>query len=194
MIWRAVDASYIFLYIRFDADSFFLFLLSNLNQMIHYVTGDILLSKAHAIAHGVAPNDPFSSGLALSLREQWPAMYKDFRHFCQTTHPKPGSAWVWGGAEGARIISLFTQQGAPDHMSKPGRATVEHVNHALRELHRLMDAEKFSSVALPRLATGVGGLNWDEVKPLVDKHLGDVQIPVYVYVTYHKGVAASEPA
>ncbi len=162
--------------------------------MIHNVTGDILLSKAHAIAHGVASNDPFSTGLALSLREQWPAMYKDFRHFCQTTHPKAGSAWVWGGAEGARIINLFTQDAAPDHASKPGKAAVVHVNHALRELRRLMDLEKFHSLALPRLATGVGGLDWDEVNPLITKHLSDLQVPVYVYVTFHKGVAASEPA
>lgn len=121
-------------------------------------------------------------------------MYKDFRHFCQTTHPKAGSAWVWGGAEGTRIINLFTQGAAPDHVSKPGKAAVEHVNHALRELRRLMDLEKFHSLALPRLATGVGGLDWDEVNPLITKHLSDLQVPVYVYVTFHKGVAASEPA
>ncbi len=48
--------------------------------MIHEVTGDILLSGAHAIAHGVAPNDGFSSGLAHSLRERWPTMHKGFRH------------------------------------------------------------------------------------------------------------------
>ena len=63
----------------------------------------------------------------------------------------------------------------------------------LRELRRLMDAEKFHSLALPRLATGVGGLNWDDVSPLITKHLGDLQVPVYVYVTFHKGVAANEP-
>jgi O-acetyl-ADP-ribose deacetylase (regulator of RNase III) len=161
--------------------------------MIHYVTGDILLSKAQAIAHGVAPNDPFSSGLALSLRENWPAMYKDFRHYCQTTHPMAGSAWMWGGAEGARIINLFTQEAAYDHGARPGKATVEHVNHALRELHKLMLAEKFTSLALPRLATGVGGLDWDEVSPLINKHLDSLELPIYVYVTFQKGVAAKEP-
>jgi O-acetyl-ADP-ribose deacetylase (regulator of RNase III) len=59
-------------------------------MMIKEVTGDILLSKAGAIAHGVAPHDDFKQGLALALREQWPAMYKDFRHYCQTYNPKPG--------------------------------------------------------------------------------------------------------
>ena len=70
--------------------------------MIIEVTGDILLSSAHAIAHGVAPNDPVHSGLALSLREKWPSMYKDFRHYGQTTHPHQGTIWAWAGAgEGA---------------------------------------------------------------------------------------------
>jgi O-acetyl-ADP-ribose deacetylase (regulator of RNase III) len=162
--------------------------------MIHHVTGDILLSKAQAIAHGVAPNDPFSTGLSLSLREHWPAMYKDFRHYCQTKHPKPGEVWVWGGAEGARIVNLFTQEAAPDHNAKPGKATIEHVNHALRELRRMVEAEKFSSLALPRLATGVGGLSWEEVSPQIDKHLGDLPIPVYIYTTFQKGMAANESA
>lgn len=34
--------------------------------MIHEVAGDILLTKAQAVAHGVAPNDHFDSGLALA--------------------------------------------------------------------------------------------------------------------------------
>lgn len=161
--------------------------------MIHHVTGDILLSKAQAIAHGVAPNDSFSSGLALSLRENWPAMYKDFRHYCQTAHPKAGSAWMWGGAAGVRIINLFTQEAAYDHGARPGKATVEHVNHALHELHKLMETEKFTSLALPRLATGVGGLDWEEVSPLINKHLGDLYVPIYVCVTFQKDVAANEP-
>ena len=33
--------------------------------MISEVSGDILLSKAQVIAHGIAPNDPFKQGLAL---------------------------------------------------------------------------------------------------------------------------------
>ncbi len=49
------------------------------------------------------------------------------------------------------------------------------------------------SVALPRLATGVGGLSWDEIKPLIEKHLGDLDIPVIVYGVYRRGVAATEP-
>jgi len=162
--------------------------------MLHEVSGDILLSKARAIAHGVAPNDAHNQGLALALRENWPAMYKDFRHFCQTTHPKAGGVWGWAGAEGKRVVSLFTQDAVYDHGAKPGRASSENLNHALKELRKLVEAEGVESLALPRLATGVGGMDWSEVRPLIDKHLGDLSIPVYLYVTFHKGEQAKEPA
>ena len=91
--------------------------------MIQYVTGDILLSPAHAIAHGIAPNDHFDSGLALSLRQDWPALYKDFRHYLHTAHPKPGGLWVWSGADGRRIVNLFTQEPAASEHARPGKAT-----------------------------------------------------------------------
>ena len=58
--------------------------------MIRYVSGDILMSNAQSVAHGVAPNDDFGQGLAHTLRESLPAMYKDFRHYCQAQHPKAG--------------------------------------------------------------------------------------------------------
>jgi O-acetyl-ADP-ribose deacetylase (regulator of RNase III) len=162
--------------------------------MIIDVQGDILLSKAAAIAHGVAPNDHFDSGLALSLRQQWPAMVKDFRHHCQTTHPKAGELWAWTGADGRRVINLMTQAAAYGHGEKPGAASTENVNHALRALAKLVVAEKIESLALPRLATGVGGLDWRDVKPLIEHHLGGLGIPVYVYSVFHAGVVGAEAA
>ncbi len=160
--------------------------------MIREVSGDILLTKAQAIAHGVAPNDPFTAGLAHQLRENWPAMYKDFRHYCQTKHPNPGSLWAWMGADSKRVVSLFTQEPAYHTGDRPGRASLQHVGHALKALRQLIDSEKLTSVALPRLATGVGGLEWNDVKPLLTQHLGDLAIPVIVYTTYHANQAAAE--
>lgn len=152
--------------------------------MIRYVSGDLLQSKAQLIAHGVAPNDNFHQGLALALRENWPALYKDFRHYCQTQHPKAGECWVWAGANGQRIANLLTQEDAYGHGSKPGKATVANVNHALRALHKFIESEGITSVALPKLATGVGGLDWADVKPLIEQHLGGLKAEVEVYENY----------
>ena len=76
--------------------------------MIVEVEGDILFTKAAALAHGVAPQDNFFHGLALALRERWPAMYKDFKHVCQVSSPETGDLWTWGRPGGVRIINLLT--------------------------------------------------------------------------------------
>jgi O-acetyl-ADP-ribose deacetylase (regulator of RNase III) len=91
------------------------------------------------------------------------------------------------------LVNLFTQDAAYAHGSKPGHASVSHVNHTLHALRNFAQKEKVGSLALPRLACGVGGLDWNDIKPLIDKHLGDLKIPVYIYANYQKGVKASEP-
>jgi O-acetyl-ADP-ribose deacetylase (regulator of RNase III) len=165
--------------------------------MIHEVSGDILFSKAAAIAHGVAPQDDFKQGLALALRERWPAMYNDFRHHCKTAHPKPGGLWSWSGnaplgGVTVRIVNLLTQEPPERAGVHPGEARLEWINESLRQLHKLIVDEKLPSVAITKLATGVGGMAWADVRPLLEKHLGKLGIPIYVYATYKKGVAADE--
>ncbi len=160
--------------------------------MIHEVSGDILLSRAQAIAHGISPNDPFDQGLALALREKWPMMHKDYRHYSHQVHPHAGEIWEWGGF-GARIFNLLTQDGDFTHGAKPGQASAKNVRHCLKRLRHAAEKEKLTSLALPKLATGVGGLPWTEVKPLIEEYFADAPLQVYVYSTYHAGVAAKEP-
>ena len=161
--------------------------------MIYEVKGDLLLSRAQALAHGVAPSDPMNQGLALQLHERYPAMHKDFHHWCNQQHPKPGAAWMWGGPGGVRLVNLLTQEGGYGHGARPGKATVKNVREALRELAKMIASERFTSLSLPRLATGVGGLDWADVKPIIEDRLGDVTIPIYVYSEYHAGQQAAEP-
>jgi len=116
------------------------------------------------------------------MREKFPAMYKDFRHYCKQQHPKTGTLWLWQGVDQGgrttRIACLFTLD-APHHKGgHPGRAHTEHVNHALHELKKLIQKEGYQSVAVPRLATGVGGLD--------GAHVG-------IYIDFKAGVEAREP-
>lgn len=165
--------------------------------MIKEVTGDILLSKADLLAHGISANDPFDSGLALALRERWPSLVKDYRHDTRSKAIGTGEAWAWAGVQeggGVRhIVNLVTQNTlGQGPAAKPGKASVENVRAALQNLAKLIRQEGIKSVALPRLATGVGGLEWDDVKPLITQYLGELGIPVIVYSTYRKDVQADE--
>ena len=159
--------------------------------MITKVRGDILLTQAHAIAHGVSPHDHFNQGLALALRERHPAMAKDFRHYCHVQNPKAGEAWLWAGPERV-VINLMTQEPAPSQRAHPGKATAHNVNRALRALVDIVQDQNIRSLALPKLATGVGGLAWEEVEPLIEQHLAGIGIPVVVYEVYEPGHKADE--
>ena len=105
-----------------------------------------------------------------------PVMAKDFRHYTHPVHPKPGEFWEWGGVGGIRIFCLMTQDGEHGHGGKPGPATEGTVSHCLKRLRHELEKGEIRSLALPKLATGVGG-STGVVRPLIQQHLGDLKTP-----------------
>lgn len=160
--------------------------------MMKEVEGDILLTKAQAFAHGVAVDDDFKHGLSLQLKEQWPALYKDFRHFCKTHSPKEGDVWSWKGPGTPVIFNLFTQSAPRIEGGIPSKASISHVNHALKNLVKELNHQSISSLAITKIGTGVGGLDWSEVKATLNKDLSHYEGQVYVYATYKAKIAAKE--
>ena len=43
------------------------------------------------------------------------------------------------------------------------------------------DCLELMSVAIPKLGCGLGGLDWNDVKPLIEEVFGDVAFDVYIY-------------
>ncbi|MBK7693976.1 MAG: hypothetical protein IPI30_06575 [Saprospiraceae bacterium] len=84
-----------------------------LYSMIKAVKGDIMLSDDAVFVHSVPPMDHFDSGLALSIRDQYPEMVKEFRHHCRVHHPSPGEIFNWIGKDGKQIVSLMAQEPPP---------------------------------------------------------------------------------
>jgi O-acetyl-ADP-ribose deacetylase (regulator of RNase III) len=156
--------------------------------MIKEISGDILETNAEAIAHGVAPFDHFNQGLAMSLKEEWPDMAQDFRQYCHQNNPKPGEAWLWSVPGEKRIINLLTQE-APEgqkHSGLPGKAHLSYVRHSLKQLAEIIKEQQINSIAIPKLATGVGGLDWQVVKPLILEYLSDCGAEVQLYVDFKR--------
>jgi O-acetyl-ADP-ribose deacetylase (regulator of RNase III) len=161
--------------------------------MIFKVEGDILLSKADAIAHGVEKNDPMNKCLAFELSNKHPSMRTDFHRWCHQHNTKPGEAWLWTGPNNANIVHLITQESLEINDHFHGKASLNNIRHALSALVKIISTKKFTSIALPRIATGGGDLEWDDVRLLIENSLGDLAIPVYIYDTYIAGKVADEP-
>jgi O-acetyl-ADP-ribose deacetylase (regulator of RNase III) len=160
--------------------------------MIYQVEGDILLSRAYAIVQGVGINDPMDKGLALALHTKYPVMYKDFHRWCHQHNTRPGEAWLWDVENNIHIVNLITQDIFNRHEYRYGKATLHNIKSALAALVKIILEKKFPSIAISRLATGSGDLDWDDVWPLIDNSLGNLDIPVYVYSTYRAGQKAEE--
>ncbi len=160
--------------------------------MIHKVEGDILLSKAQVIVHGVGVNDPMDKGLALKLSNKYPSLQKDFNRWCHQHNTLPGEAWLWLGQDNTRIVNLITHENRENNDHHYDKATLSNIRHALTALVKIVTFEKLTSMALPRIGTGFGDLDWDDVWPIMENILGGLDIPVYVYVSYHPGQFADE--
>ena len=55
-----------------------------------------------------------------------------------------------------------------------GKAKLQYIDKALKKLSYKAIEDKYKSIALPKLGTGIGGLDWKEVYPIIIKHLSDL--------------------
>lgn len=161
--------------------------------MIYEVEGDILLSRAQVIVQEVAVGDLMVRGFARKLKERYPVMVTEFTEWCQQHDPEPGAVWLWGSLDKALILNLITKQGDADDPGRPGKPTKLGIYRSLHALNEMALTERFTSIAMPKIGTGIGGLDWDEVRGMMHSQLGELLIPIFIYVLELDGQVAFEP-
>ena len=150
---------------------------------VRYVAGDLFANvyKAQALAHGCNCKGSMGAGIAVGFRERYPAMYGEYRRRCKAT-PREfnvGDAFLWKEEGPPWVFNLGTQE---DYWRS--RATYEGVETTLRAMRTLAEGEGISSIAIPRIGTGYGGLSWKKLRPLVDAVFAPWPGTLYVYEEY----------
>ena len=160
--------------------------------MIYEVEGDIMLTRAQVIVHNVATGDAMTRGVARKLKEAFPAMVEAFQAWCEETNAEPGDIWLWQAADKTQIVNLITHEGDddPSRVRRPDKIAL---HRCLRRLARMVAEERLKSLAMPKIASGDFGLDWSEVRGMMESQLGELVIPVFVYVEDLEGQVASEP-
>ena len=143
--------------------------------MIYEVEGDVLIS------------------LARKLQEKFPSMRDQFIEWCEETNPEPGDIWLWGGNTKTRVLNLIVGEAAEPELGRSSRPNKIAVHRALRAVNKLVIDERFNSIAIPRIGSGVGGIDWLEVRGMIASQLGELIIPLFVDVTALDGMLAREP-
>ena len=143
--------------------------------MITYKTGDIFQSNAQVITNTVNCVGVMGKGLALAYKKKFPAMFRDYKARCGKGDVNPGQPYIWEDDK-TQILNFPTKR----HW-KQG-SLLSDVEEGLKYLAKNYAQMGISSLALPPLGCGLGGLNWSDVKNLINKYLGPIEdLDVYVY-------------
>lgn len=156
--------------------------------MIEYKTGDILLEEAEALVNTVNCIGVMGRGIALQFKNAYPENFKAYAQACKKGEVQPGKMFVFatGQLTNPRYIINF-----PTKRHWRGRSRMEDIDSGLKALVEVLRESGIRSIAVPPLGSGLGGLNWAEVKPRIESVLGalkDVQVLIYE----PKGAPATE--
>ena len=134
--------------------------------MLKYVRGDILRSDAEALVNTVNCVGVMGAGLALQFKREYPAMYADYRRACRQHELNPGRMH-WFRENGKLIINFPTKV----DYRQPSR--MRYIRTGLAALSDLMDELHIGSIAIPPLGCGLGGLDWQIVRGVIEDALRD---------------------
>ena len=156
-------------------------------QMIKYTTGNIFYAPAEAIVNTVNLKGCMGAGLAFQFKQRYPANNIAYMKACIGVQISIGKVLVFQLEEGllfGNAIKYIINFPTKDDWRNPSK--LEYISLGLESLKQEIVDKGIKSIAIPPLGCGLGGLQWQEVKALIEHSLGDmsdVEIIVYKPVT-----------
>lgn len=148
--------------------------------MIEYKTGDILKEAAEALVNTVNCVGIMGRGIALQFKNSFPDNYKAYAAACKKNEVQPGRMFVY-----ERGKQLFNPQfiiNFPTKRDWRGKSRIEDIESGLSALVNIVQELGIRSIAVPPLGSGLGGLNWNDIKPRIEsamRSLPDVHVIIF---------------
>ena len=147
--------------------------------MIRFTKGDILAADTEALVNTVNCVGIMGRGIALQVKNAFPDNFKAYQRACRRQEVVPGRMFVFetGTMTNSRFIINF-----PTKRHWRGKSRIGDIELGLEALAQVIREQEISSVAIPPLGSGLGGLNWNDVRPRIQAALGDLEgVEVLVY-------------
>ncbi len=157
--------------------------------MLRFTQGNLLDAPVDALVNTVNTVGVMGKGIALMFKERFPENFRAYAAACKAGEVRVGEMFVQASAEleGPRwIINFPTKQ----DWRHPSRS--EWIESGLVSLKNVIREKSIRSVALPPLGCGNGGLEWGEVRPMIEEalgELGDVDVLVFEPTEKYQNVA-----
>lgn len=147
--------------------------------MIEYKQGDILRENADAIINTVNCVGVMGRGIALQFKKAFPQNFLAYAAACKKKEVQPGKMFVFETRllTNPRYIINF-----PTKRHWRGASRMEDIDAGLKALVETILQYGIQSIAIPPLGSGLGGLDWTEVKPRIEaalQPLTDLRVMIY---------------
>lgn len=140
--------------------------------MIEYTKGNILDADAEALVNSVNCVGYMGRGIALQFKKVWPENFKAYAEACRRMEVQPGKMFVY---ETGRLINPRYIINFPTKRHWRGKSRIEDIEAGLKALVMEIRNRNIRSIAIPPLGCGLGGLNWKEVRSLIEQVLEGLQ-------------------
>jgi O-acetyl-ADP-ribose deacetylase (regulator of RNase III) len=136
---------------------------------LKYVDDDILKAKTFAIVNPVNCVGVMGKGLALQFRDRWPQMFLEYQRDCERNRVQIGSMHTYLICEprqpGSRRPHYIVNFPTKRHWRDPSQ--LDWIAQGLEALVDWVYANQCTSIAIPALGCGEGGLPWSKVDALI---------------------------
>jgi O-acetyl-ADP-ribose deacetylase (regulator of RNase III) len=147
--------------------------------MIEYRSGDIMKENTEALINTVNCVGVMGRGIALQFKNTFPENFKAYAVACKNEEVQPGRMFVF---ETGQLINPRYIINFPTKRHWRGKSRMEDIETGLKALVDTIRRRNIRSIAIPPLGSGLGGLDWPEVKLRIEaalQPLSDVRIIIY---------------
>lgn len=140
--------------------------------MITYLQGNLLDAEVEALVNTVNTVGVMGKGIALMFKERFPQNMQEYAQACKAGDVQTGRMFVTKTGElmGPKWVVNF-----PTKQHWKAKSKIEWIESGLEDLRRFIEENSLQSIAIPPLGAGNGGLDWQEVKPLLERALDDLE-------------------
>lgn len=143
--------------------------------MITETHGNLLRDDAQALVNTVNTAGVMGKGIALQFKRAFPEVFDAYAAACRAGEIQVGVVQPVALPAGRWVLNFPTKR----HWRQPSR--MEDVRAGLDDLIRVVGELKITSVAIPALGCGHGGLPWPEVRALIIDRLQGLGADIRLY-------------
>lgn len=139
--------------------------------MIEIAKGNILEADAEALVNTVNCVGFMGKGIALQFKQAYPANFKAYEAACHAGEVVPGRMFIF---DNGRLINPRYIINFPTKRHWRGKSRIGDIRSGLKALIADVRRLGIHSIAIPPLGCGLGGLNWREVRPMIEEAFSEV--------------------